>query len=67
MKFRGKRAILFALLGIFIVFSGDSCQKSPQNGAKTSASKSSEILEEVGDDYMKFMLEESLYLRMKHG
>ena len=67
MKFRGKRAILFTLLGIFIVFLGNSCQKSPQKGADTAASKSSEILKEVGDDYWEFMLEESVYLRMKHG
>lgn len=67
MKFRGKRAILLTLLGIFIVFLGNSCQKSPQKGADAAASKSSRILKEVGDDYWEFMLEESVYLRMKHG
>ncbi len=67
MKFRGKRAILFALLGIFVFFLCDSCQKTAKRSAETAASRSSKILKEVGGDYMNFMLEESIYLRMKHG
>jgi uncharacterized protein (DUF885 family) len=67
MKLRITQAILFFFLGTFVFFLSDSCQKTAQKGAETAPSKSSEILKEVGDDYMKFMLEESLYLRMKHG
>lgn len=67
MKSRMRRVILFAFLAIFISFLNTDCQKESQKTPGTLASRSSQILKEVGDDYWSYMLEESLYLRMKYG
>ena len=67
MKLNRKQALLFAILAIFIVLLSVACQKESQKAADIRASKSSVILKEVGDDYWNYMLEESIYLRMKHG
>ncbi|UCC38583.1 MAG: DUF885 domain-containing protein [Candidatus Aminicenantes bacterium] len=67
MELNKRRIILSACLAICIIFLGTACKKTPQESEEQPLSRSSEILKEVADDYWNFMLEESIYLRIKFG
>lgn len=67
MKSWGKRITLFFALIIFFVLSNISCQKASQEAADIEPSRSNQLLKEIGDAYWQYILEESIYLRMKYG
>lgn len=67
MRLKGKLKLFIFALAIFIVFAGIVCKKESQETEAKPLSKSAEILQKVSDDYWNFLLEESVYLRMKFG
>jgi len=67
MNSEPKRTALIIFLAISISFCMTACQKESQQAPDMSATRSSKILKEVGDEYWNYLLEESIYLRMKYG
>ncbi len=67
MNSEPKRAALTICLAIYISFFATACQNQSQQASDISTTQSSKILKEVGDEYWNYLLEESIYLRMKHG
>jgi len=67
MKSKPRQTALSIFLAILISLSIAACQKESQQAPDVPATRSSKILKEVADEYWNYWLEESIYLRMKHG
>jgi len=67
MKSKKTQTILLVLLFFSFVFLTSYCKKDSVEPEPVKTSQSSQILKEAGDDYWDHMIEESMYLRMKHG
>ncbi|MBN1221677.1 MAG: DUF885 domain-containing protein [Candidatus Aminicenantes bacterium] len=66
---KSKKCKAFLVISLFstliILFS--SCKKEGAGPESAKDSQSSQLLKQIGEDYWDHLLEESLYLRMKHG
>jgi len=67
MNSEPKRTALAIFLAISSFFFTAACQKESGQDLSLSTTQSSKILKEVADEYWNYWLEESIYLRMKHG
>ncbi|NIM90650.1 MAG: DUF885 family protein [Candidatus Aminicenantes bacterium] len=67
MNSKPKQTVLTIFLAIFVSFFTASCQKESGQAPDSFASRSSNILKEVADEYWNYLLEESIYLRLKYG
>jgi len=67
MNSEPKRTVLAVFLAISISLFTAACQKESQQAPDISTAQSSKILKEIGDEYWNYLLEESIYLRLKYG